>query len=255
MKALLFGSIGVVVDSSALQLDAYNRAFEELDLDWHWDEATYRAMLGKAGGRARMRRHAEERGGEAPSDDLIARVHARKTELFDEALANGEGRSRPGVARLMDAAHERGVKLGFVTSTERANVEATAKAAGLEISDFDIVTHRGNVDAAKPDPAPYRKALESLGVAAEEAVAIEDTEVCLGSALDAGLVVVATPNAFGAEQDFSRASAVVDHLGDQRRAATTLGGHDIVREGSVTLETLDELLERVHGQVEPALAS
>ena len=243
MKALLFGSIGVVVDSSALQLNAYNRAFEELDLDWHWEETTYRDMLTMAGGQARMRRYAERVGKEMPADETIAEVHERKTRLFDEALANGEAPARPGVARLVDAARERGVLLGFITSTERANVEATAKAAGLELSDFDIVTHRGNVEATKPDPAPYLKALEALGVEAREAVAIEDTEVCLPAAVEAGIATLATPNAFAERQDFSTAIAVVDHLGDEERAARTLAGRDVVRTGLVTLDSLAGLLE------------
>ena len=242
MKALLFGSIGVVVDSSALQLDAYNRAFEKLGLDWHWDETSYRDMLTQAGGQARLRHYAERAGKEMPSEDTISAVHECKTSLFDEALANGEAPARPGVARLIDAARERGVLLGFITSTEKANVEATLKAAGLEPSDFDIVTHRGNVDETKPGPAPYLKALDALGVAAHEAVAIEDTEVCLPAALEAGIATVATPNAFAERQDFSAASAVVDHLGDEERAARTLAGADIVRTGLVTLDSLSGLL-------------
>ena len=245
MKALLFGSIGVIVDSSALQLDAYNRAFEEFGLDWHWDEAGYRDMLTMAGGQARLRRYAEQTGKDVPSDETIAAIHERKTALFDEALANGGAPARPGVARLMDAARERSVLLGFITSTEKANVEATLEAAELEPSDFDIVTHRGNVDETKPDSAPYLKALDSLGLEAREALAIEDTEVCLPAALEAGIATVATPNAFAERQDFSAANAVVDHLGDEARAARTLAGPDIVRTGLVTLDSLAELLEGV----------
>lgn len=244
MKALLFGSIGVVVDASALQFEAYNRAFEELGLELRWDEARYRSLLTMAGGQARLRRLAEALGREVPSDETIARVHELKTQLFDEALERGEATARPGVARLVDAARERGVRLGFVTSTERANVAATAQAAGLELSDFDVVTHRGNVENEKPDPAPYLKALAALSLEPDDAIAIEDTEVCLPSATGAGLLCVATPNAFAEGQDFSAAVAVVDHLGDERRAARTLAGHDIVEQGMVTLDSLAALLER-----------
>ena len=48
----------------------------------------------------------------------------------------------------------------------------------------------------------------------------------------------------------SAAASVVDHLGDARRAARTLAGHDIVREGAVTLESLEWLLERVGEPIE-----
>jgi len=253
MKALLFGSIGVLVDSSALQHRAYNRAFDELGVDWHWEEERYRRMLVLSGGRERMHRYAAELGKDTPSDDMIARIHDTKTRLFDEALESGEAVARPGVARLVDAARERGIRLGFVTSTERANVGATAKAAGLETSDFDVITHRGNVGKEKPDASPYLKALSGLGIEASEAIAIEDTEPCVRSAIDAGVLCIATPNSFAGAQDFSAAVSVVDHLGDERRAARTLAGVDVVSAGMVTLDTLAELLE--HETASDPLAS
>ena len=243
MKALLFGSIGVIVDSSSLQLEAYNRAFEECGLDWRWEPDVYESMLTTSGGRRRMREYAEREGGEAPSDETIARVHERKTELFGEMLEEGRARARPGVRRLVDAARDGNVKLGFVTGTEPGNVAATLAAAGLERSDFDVVTDRTGVDAGKPDPAPFRQALERLSLEPGDAVAIEDTEICLASASGAGIVTVATPNLYAGTQDFSAAVSVVDHLGDEERAARTLGGRDIVRGGLVTIDSLASLLE------------
>ena len=47
----------------------------------------------------------------------------------------------------------------------------------------------------------------SIGVEAREAIAIEDTEVCLPAALDAGIATVATPNSCAEGQDFSAALA------------------------------------------------
>jgi len=38
-------------DPLAAELDAYNRAFSELELPWRWDAATFRALLDVAGDR------------------------------------------------------------------------------------------------------------------------------------------------------------------------------------------------------------
>ncbi|HXX86057.1 MAG TPA: hypothetical protein VEN29_19030 [Casimicrobiaceae bacterium] len=35
----------------ASELEAYNRAFDELELPWHWDAKTYRELLDAAGER------------------------------------------------------------------------------------------------------------------------------------------------------------------------------------------------------------
>ena len=247
MKALLFGSIGVVVDSSHLQLEAYNAAFDDEGLGWHWSVEEYRRLLAEVtGGLARLERHARERGGRAPDAAALGRVHATKTRLFDEWLFEGRASARPGVRRLLDEATAAGVRTGFVTSTELGNVRATLEAAGdgVRLERFDVFTHRGAVDAPKPDPAPWAKALAELGLGPGDAVAIEDTAECAGSAVDAGIACVATPNSFALGQDFSRALATVDCLGDLETPARQLAGETIVEDGLVTLERLASLAGR-----------
>lgn len=255
MKALLFGSIGVIVDASHLQLEAWNTAFAEAGLDWRWERSVYEPMLAQAGGQDRLRRYARETGRSIPSDDTIENLHRRKTELFDGWLLEGRAGARPGVRRLMDEATAAGVRLGFVTSTELDNVRATLEAAGdgVRLERFDVFTHRGNVALPKPDPAPWNKALEDLGIAAVDAVAIEDTVVCVRSARNAGLVCLATPNGFSGTQDFSAADAVVDSLGDIDAPARSLGGFDVLEEGLVTLERLAALAAK-GGSSRPAFA-
>ncbi len=272
MKALLLGSIGVVVDSSALQLEAYNAAFADEGLDWHWSADDYRALLSHIGGRERLdafaaiRSGRDDQGGHAgqggqggqaaagqggpsarvPDARILDRVHATKTRLFDEWLFEGRAQARPGVRRLLDEATAAGVRTGFVTSTELGNVRATLEAAGdgVRLERFDVFTHRGTVDAPKPDVAPWRKALAELGLEPSDAVAVEDTVECADSAVDAGLVCIATPNSFAAHRTFPRAAATVDALGDVDVPATLLAGVDIVEDGLVTLERLASLLRR-----------
>jgi len=45
MKSILFGSIGVLVESSEIQRKAFNKAFKEFGLDWYWNVANYIKML------------------------------------------------------------------------------------------------------------------------------------------------------------------------------------------------------------------
>ena len=53
VNALLFGSIGVLAETSEIQRQAYNQSFEEHGLDWYWNIANYCALLktpGEKGG-------------------------------------------------------------------------------------------------------------------------------------------------------------------------------------------------------------
>ncbi|MEM1317255.1 MAG: haloacid dehalogenase, partial [Pseudomonadota bacterium] len=62
ISAILFGSIGTLVETSEHQRHAFNRAFRDSGLDWNWDQPTYRDLLAVSGGQNRIRLYAERRG-------------------------------------------------------------------------------------------------------------------------------------------------------------------------------------------------
>ena len=77
---------------------------------------------------------------------------------------------------------------------------------------FDVVAAGDMVAAKKPAPDIYLLALERLGVAADAALAFEDSRNGLEAAWAAGLRVVVTPGRFTAGEDFTGADRVVDVL-------------------------------------------
>ena len=60
MKAILFGSIGTLIETSDLQREAFNQAFKEAGLDWYWDQEDYTKLLKKSGGTKRIEDFAEK---------------------------------------------------------------------------------------------------------------------------------------------------------------------------------------------------
>ncbi|HET6877410.1 MAG TPA: hypothetical protein VFH38_07760, partial [Jatrophihabitans sp.] len=85
MTALLFGSISSVADTSERQRQAFNDAFAQHGLEWHWHRDDYRAMLGRAGGRDRIAEYARREGADVDADA----VHATKSGVFQKLLADG----------------------------------------------------------------------------------------------------------------------------------------------------------------------
>ncbi len=211
--ALLFGSIGSVVETSDIQRRAYNRALEEAGVNWVWDKDTYAELLTQAGGKERLSMLATATGANL-SDEQIEKIHARKTEIACEELVRTHVSLRPGVGELVKLGKERGMKLAFVTTTYRPNVDAIFEAAGstLEQKDFDTIVARTDVEHGKPAPDAYVYALKQLGIAPADALAIEDTAASVMAAKRAGITVVATPGEFSAGQDFWQADVVVDSL-------------------------------------------
>ena len=95
----------------------------------------------------------------------------------------------PGLVDFMEEAKNRGHSLALVTNAPEENVEAILLA--LELGEFfDEVVLSDEVGPVKPDPAPYRAALDRLGVRPEEALAFEDSTSGIVSSVAAGIPTV-----------------------------------------------------------------
>ena len=54
LAALIWDVDGTLVDNEERHREAFNAAFAAAGLDWHWDPAIYRELLGVTGGRERI---------------------------------------------------------------------------------------------------------------------------------------------------------------------------------------------------------
>jgi HAD superfamily hydrolase (TIGR01509 family) len=215
VKAIIFGAIGVIAETSDLQRQSFNIAFREAGLDWNWDKNTYRDLLSINGGQARLKayRDADPVRSEI-SDAVIATIHARKTHHYNKIVNDGDLAPRPGIAMLMAACQNACIRTALCTSTSVDNVDAIARALGtqLDFSAFSSITTIDKIAHVKPAPDAYLHCLGALGLSANEVIAIEDTPVSMASAIAAGIKVIATPGAMTKDQDFSAASMIVDDL-------------------------------------------
>lgn len=80
------------------------------------------------------------------------------------------------------------------------------------------------VPRKKPAPDIYLWVLEKLGVAPNEAIAIEDSAPGLAAARGAGLTTLITVSDYTRNQDFSGAVAVLSDLGEPGQPFTALRG-------------------------------
>lgn len=209
-KAILFGSIGTLVETSELQRTAFNQAFSEAGLDWTWNPDEYKIMLKKSGGRNRINEYATYREIEVNAHEL----HLKKTKIFDNMMKEEGISLRPGVANLIGYAIDNNVHLAFVTSTSDANVDAIFMALNGQLSrnDFNFIGNDKMVSKPKPDSEIYLKALSNLKLDAKDCLAIEDTEVSMRSAINANIKCIAFPGAMALDNDFSAALHISDDL-------------------------------------------
>ena len=214
-KAVIFGAIGTIAETSDIQRRAFNSAFEAAGLDWVWTAETYRDLLRTNGGQNRIRAYRDAHPElMSVTDVMVVELHTAKTDHYVEMLGQEDLHPRLGVVELMGACRNNSIPIALCTSTAMENVKALESALAKSLS-FDWFTKIVTIDQiARPKPAPdaYAYCLWQLKLDASQVIAIEDTPVSLISAKANGINTIATPGAAILEQDFSDADMVLPNL-------------------------------------------
>ena len=217
--ALIFDVDGTLAETERDgHLPAFNAAFAELGLPWHWDERLYGELLEVTGGKERIRHFAQlydpARAAATDFGDLVQRLHQTKTAHYVRRVAAGAIPLRPGVAELIKAARSSGLRLAIATTTSPENVAALlhASLAPDAAEWFEVIGAGDVVPAKKPAPDIYDWVLERLALPAASCLAIEDSVNGLQAARAAGLRCLVCRGEYTREQDFSGAWRVVDSL-------------------------------------------
>ncbi len=166
---------GTLVDSTA----AVERIWSDWALDHGFDPAQVLPVIHGRQGQESMAMLLPER----PMEENLREnrmLLARETAETDGIVAiRGAGRLLASLA---------GVPHALVTSADRALAHARMEAAGLGMPSVAVTAER--VSASKPHPEGFLSAAELLGVAPEQCVAFEDSDVGVAAAHAAGMRVV-----------------------------------------------------------------
>ncbi|WP_038086632.1 HAD family hydrolase [Acidihalobacter prosperus] len=252
IKALIFDVDGTLADTERDgHRPAFNRSFADAGLDWEWTPALYGELLAVTGGKERIahyiQRHRPDfKPAEGALEDFIAGLHRNKTRHYLELLGQGEIPLRPGVERLLREARDTGMTLAIATTTTPENVTGLLRSTlGDEsVGWFGVIAAGDVVPAKKPAPDIFTHALSQLGLAADDCLAIEDSENGLLAARGAGLRTLVTVNDYTRDHDFDGACAVLDHLGDAHNPCRVLHGGCAGLAPMVTLPALRGCLDR-----------
>jgi HAD superfamily hydrolase (TIGR01509 family) len=179
-RALLFDLDGTLAETDSLHLPTWVDALQPYGVEV--DEQFYRDRISGRSTAEIVRELLPDL-----TDEQGRSIGEAKEASFRERVSELE--PLPGLVDFVIQGRELGMRIALVTNAPEENVETILLA--LKLRDFfDVVVLADEVEAVKPDPAPYRAALEKISVPAEVALAFEDSVSGISSSVAAGIPTV-----------------------------------------------------------------
>ncbi|WP_019911733.1 HAD family hydrolase [Paenibacillus sp. HW567] len=206
IKGIIFDFDGTIIDTETAWYTAFKEAYEE-----HGVELTLEQYSGCIGTSLNSFNPYEylmtELNLDINKEEFRAAVRARHDKLMEVETI------RPGIQHYLDSARAAGLRLGLASSSSLEWVEKYLKQLGIR-EYFDCIRTSDHVKNVKPDPELYNQTLSCLGLAPEEAIAIEDSPNGSKAAAAAGIQCVVIPNEITRFLEFDAVHHQIESLGE-----------------------------------------
>lgn len=186
IAGVIFDMDGLLLDSESLAMDALVSAGSALGYDMPRDFC--HLMIGAPADRCREL--ATERYG---ADFPLARYFDTQEAHLRALVDGGSLRTKPGVAALLDHLDAMRLPRAIATSSSRARTDHHLALVGLA-GRFDQIVTRDDVARGKPNPDPFLKAAETIGIDPRACLALEDSYNGIRAAHAAGMRVIMVPD-------------------------------------------------------------
>jgi HAD superfamily hydrolase (TIGR01509 family) len=186
IRAIIFDFDGLILDTEAPEFQVWQEIYQlygcELPL------SIWAAAIGTSLDVFDAHTHLESQLGR-----LLDREHMREQRRQRCAELLKAQAILPGVEAYIADAKRLGMQLGVASSSSREWVVGHLTRLGIN-PHFDCIKCSDDVLRVKPDPALYQAVLDTLGLQADQAIAIEDSPNGIAAAKRAGLFCIAVPN-------------------------------------------------------------
>ena len=206
MEAFLFDMDGVIVDTQQYHSRALQQVFTEIGVSVSLAELSQYAGTKRG---ASFRGIAAQRGLKLPVEQLSA----RKDVLFNDIIAHTQLQPIEGIPELLAKLQAAGIPMAIASSSSDAFIAYIVDCLHIR-SFFDALLSGENLPESKPNPAIYQLTAQTLGVAPEQCVVLEDAALGVQAAKAAGMYCIGYQNPHSGQQDLSHADEIVASIRD-----------------------------------------
>jgi HAD superfamily hydrolase (TIGR01509 family) len=177
LKAIIFDMDGVLIDSVAIQVQAFAHFLAPFGVPFGMDRL---AQFNGVTTREILQTVKTEANLPYDIESAIAERNRIAREMLDQATPF------PRAREVVNAFRLRGYRVALASSASRALIEKLCAEW-----EFDAVVSGDEIAASKSEPDIYLRAAESLGVGPRECAVVEDSPLGLASARSVGMYTVA----------------------------------------------------------------
>tara|TARA_B100000700_G_scaffold329311_1_gene450512 strand:- start:3239 stop:3985 length:747 start_codon:yes stop_codon:yes gene_type:complete len=208
---------------------AFNRAFQDFDLDWIWDKKQYLELLKVSGGLNRIIFYKKLINYDL-SDDVCSKIQLRKRFHYKEILKTGKIVPRDGVLRLIEELGRNNIQQFIVTTSGRESLDPFLNTSLKSYQHFfsRIITYE-DVKNHKPFPDAYELAVKLSKNSNSNCLAIEDSEIGVEAAISANIncLLTLTPLLHSSHNITDKANACVDSIGSKLYPSNLFYGKEL----------------------------
>ena len=204
IQAVIFDADGTILDTRELIFQAYEHVLSQHGYDVPSREIIFDEVRGNAADVTYRKRAVHH------DPDELVKIHrlfqAEHVDLWS---------AYEGLHDLLGAVKHAGMKMGICTSRGAAVEQMLEDAHVKEF--FDSIVHADMVQNHKPHPEPLLRVLAELGVAANNAVMIGDTDADIGAGKAASVAfTIGITHGVGSRELLEETGAdyIVDHLSE-----------------------------------------
>ena len=201
ITAVVFDMDGVLFDTERLCQDCWLELAKEFDIPNM--EEVYALCVG-VNAQTTERIVYENYGKDFPYEQYCKLT----SEMYKRYIETNGIPVKPGVRETLAALASAGLRLAVASSTRREKVLQHLRDAGIATY-FSAVIGGDTVSHSKPHPEIFLKACEGLGVAPEEAIAVEDSHNGIRAAYAAGMTPVMVPDLLPVTEEMRNLAAYV----------------------------------------------
>lgn len=210
-KAIIFDCDGVLVDTEYLKFLAWQEALATYSVDFSIEE--YMPLVGHSSKNILV---MIERSKRLKLPEQIIDLKNDKYKLLQKQGVQAIQPMLDFAKALSENKKRLALKLGLASSASKEEILINLQQIGLENA-FDFVISGSDdledyIDAEgknKPKPYIYIETAKRLNILPEFCLVFEDTAAGVDAAASAGMTIIAVPNQFTVNQDFSKASSVL----------------------------------------------